>query len=291
MDARSVWNCKVLGVWDGSCPVLDTVAGRPVFCEQREEDGGASNSLINFKSTETLKPCLPCLLLSGSSSQQTRQTPVTGGLTPEAWRYSGATMQQHDDGRMTRTARFDARWVIGNPGSRLFLGPSFLGGLGFHTLAVKEETACAGAEELFQKEQGGEGPGCSHGYSLLTAYNRAFSGWQAQNSAQETNVVNRGRAKVLSARHRQSRDPYWNAAICSVILRKHSSLLTTSATPVDCLRQLHVHDTKKELFDAVGLVVVEMEADEENHRPPQVADLVKRRFIAANRNRNRRAEV
>jgi len=31
---------KSLGVWDGSWPVLDTVAGRPVFCEEREEEGG-----------------------------------------------------------------------------------------------------------------------------------------------------------------------------------------------------------------------------------------------------------
>ena len=63
------------------------------------------------------------------------------------------TLPLDSDHEQTRTARFDARWVIGNPGSRLFLGPSFLGGVGFHTLAVKEETACAGAEELFQKEQ------------------------------------------------------------------------------------------------------------------------------------------
>ncbi len=50
----------------------------------------------------------------------------------------------------TRTAPFDSRWVLANPGSHLFSGPSFLG-VRFHTFALKEETACAGVEELFQK--------------------------------------------------------------------------------------------------------------------------------------------
>jgi len=41
---------------------------------------------------------------------------------------------------------------------------------------------------------------------------------------QESTVIERGRTKVLSARHRQSKSSHWNAATCSVILRVRVTL-------------------------------------------------------------------
>jgi hypothetical protein len=90
--ARSVWNWKVLG--DGSCPVLDTVAGRPVFL--RGDERGASSERWDCRTedmhrkhwrlarlagqlqgTEPPPPqALPCLALPPHCpAQQARQTP------------------------------------------------------------------------------------------------------------------------------------------------------------------------------------------------------------------------
>jgi hypothetical protein len=55
----------------------------------------------------------------------------------------------------------------------------------------------------------GEGPGCSHGYSLLTAHNGTLSSWQAQNSAQVSNVVNRGITKNLVSKAPARQGSYW----------------------------------------------------------------------------------